>query len=189
MDSKDLIYKYGHFYDKNTGQRLELSEGANIQIVALANDFIPATEVGKWPDVLLNPAMKEAEVRSEEGFKDLKKLSVQGTFLYFSIPPKEERGDTYEFKVKLLEDLYVYLKNDWKKDKLFDCACTVVAVVSNNIAYFEEIKAKSLNEAYKTTYVHFFGNAGNPACNALDRFYECPGFRGLTIGRNRIVKT
>lgn len=34
MQTRKLVYKYGHFYDQAAGQRLSLREGANIQIEA-----------------------------------------------------------------------------------------------------------------------------------------------------------
>lgn len=188
MESKELVYKYGHFYDNATHQRLALREGANIRIAALASDFITTSPVGKWPKDILDAKAKEAAVKAEKNLKGNKKICEQGTFLYFSIPrTKNKIRVNHEFKVKLLEDLYVYIKEGQDKDRLYDCTCTVIENISNTIDFFEEIKAKSLNEAYKNTYVHFFGNKGNPACNALDRFYEKPHCEDLTIGRNRIT--
>jgi hypothetical protein len=190
MQIKDLIYKYGHFYDKNTGERLGLKDGAAIRIEASKNDFFPVSAVGKWPKEIFNPERKESIVKSEPNLANCKKIYNQGTFLYFSISRRKNKkiSITHEFQVELLEDLYVYLKSDRKQDRLYDCACTVIANISNTIDFFEPIRAKSLNEAYKNTFVHYFENKGNPACNALDRFYEKPGCVDLTIGENRITK-
>ena len=108
--------------------------------------------------------------------------------MYFSIPrfvgPKNV---THEFKVELLEDLYLHLKSNWKlqEEKLYDCACVVRENISKTLDFFEEVYAESLNEVYKYTYVHYFGNEGNPACNAIDRFYDEPGKGELIISRLR----
>ena len=40
---------------------------------------------------------------------------------------------------------------------------------------FEEVRGRSLNEVYKNTFVHYFGNNGSSSCNAIDRFYENKG--------------
>jgi hypothetical protein len=190
MESKDLVYKYGHFYDKTTGKRLGLKEGALFCIQASKNDFVSFSGVGKLPKKIFDSHEKELLLKNEPNLASYKKICSQGSFLYFSISRfGNPMNINHEFQVKLLEDLYVYLKRDWKRqeDRLFDCARTVVADISETIEFFEEINAKSLNEAYKNTFVHFFENKGNPACTALDRFYEKPGCDNLTIAKKRIV--
>lgn len=81
-----------------------------------------------------------------------------------------ENAETHhEFEVELLEDLYMFIKDDWKiqEGKLYSCACIVRKTMTNSIAFFEKVYAQSLNEVYKNTYVHYFGNEGNPGlqCN------------------------
>ena len=53
---------------------------------------------------------------------------------------------------------------------------------------FEEIFCKSLNQIYKNTFVHYFGNEGNPSCNAIDRFYEDAAKGEKVINRYRIIE-
>jgi hypothetical protein len=94
--------------------------------------------------------------------------------------------------VELLEDLYLFISK--KKDdennegKLYSCACVVRENTNNKIKFFEEIHATSLNELYKSTYVHYFGNFGNPACNALDRFYEKENDSDSNLMTYRVIK-
>lgn len=98
----------------------------------------------------------------------------RNTSLFFEIKIKQKQ---YIFEVKLLEELYAFKKKEWKNKtlRLYDCYCKVVNSTGEQIDYFEPIYGKSLNELYKNTYIHFFGNEGNPAVNALDRFYELSG--------------
>jgi hypothetical protein len=178
MISKNLIFVHGHFYDRNTQKRVTLQDGANIYLVAAQESFSPVVPIGKLPEELLNTQDKEEAVRTTPGLEAYKKIGEAGDYLYFTINRKEgEIVLAHEFKVLLLEDLYLFLKREWKnqEDRLFDCACVVKENISNTITYFEEINAGSLNEAFKNTYVHFFGNEGNPSSNAIERFYERTG--------------
>lgn len=189
MESKHLVFKNDHFYDGETKLRIELKDGSVFCIVATASDFISPNPAGNPVDVILDSKRKEDEVKKESDVGLYKKIYNAGDLLYFSIPRQvDERKILHEFQVELLEDLYFYFKSKWKgqEDKLFDCACIVKRNISNTIEFFEEIHASSLNEVYKNTFVHFFGNKGNPACNAIDRFYDAPGSNDKdSISRNR----
>lgn len=187
MESKELIYKNGHFYEAN-GKRVGLKDGVKITISAQENPFISFSPVGAYPLKVLNSAQKEFEIRNEAKLTKQRKIYERGSFLYFSIPRVVgEKIITHEFKVELKEELYLHLKSNWKlqEERLYNCACVVTKNISGTIDFFEEVYAESLNEAYKYTFVHYFGNEGNPACNAIDRFYDTPGKEELTISRFR----
>jgi hypothetical protein len=178
MHSKNLTYKNGHFYEN--GKRIEIKEGAKVCVVANESDFIELPE-----DLFYKPEKKTSkelkhEIENDNDITEPKKIKDVKATLFFSISRIEEKGRvTHEFEVELLEDLYFFKRKSWKKPefRLYDCACVVKQNTSKSLSYFEEIHAKSLNEAYKKTFVHYFGNKGNAACNAIDRFYEkeaCP---------------
>lgn len=186
MESKTLIYKNGHFYDKRTGVRMELTDNSELTIVTDDNSFVEAPPIGKWPEG--HPATSlelQAMLVSDSLHMKIdrfKKIYDQGTHLYFSI------HGYHEFEVELKEDLYVYTNiadPRQTEGKLFDCACELTKNTSFSIDYFEKIIGKSLNEIYKNTFVHYFGNNANPACNALNRFYEFSGREDMTIGQHR----
>lgn len=186
MESRNLIYKYGHFYDSVSKKRMTLVDGAEICIVALPGSFTDGPHVGPFPLKVLNQTEKEFEIRNEPDLVKHNRIYKKGSFLYFYISRSHGKENvTHEFKVELMEDLYLFLKKGWKQEKLYDCSCIVRENISGTIDFFEEIHAESLNEAYKNTFVHFFGNEGNPACNALDRFYDAPGSYDLKVGRHR----
>ena len=176
METKDLIYKNGHFYDRTTQKRVRLTDGAQISITAAPEHFLPFSPAGAWPLKILSHMDKLNLLLNEVKPSKHKKIAGQGAFLYFSINRHSKTKEiiNHEFKVELLEDLYLFLKSDWKtqEEKLYDCACVVRENTTKTIDFFEPVYAESLNEVYKYTFVHYFGNDGNPACNAIDRFYE-----------------
>lgn len=188
MQSKNLIYKNGHFYDASSGKRTGIKDSAKVCVVALEKDFISCDPAGIWPLKISDNKVLEMKIKSDKEISNFKKIFQKGDLLYFTIPRKVKDIETkHEFEVELLEDLYLFMKNSWKlqEGKLYDCACVVKKNICNTIEYFEEVHAQSLNEVYKNTYVHYFGNEGNPACNAIDRFYEKQGKEGLKLRRYR----
>jgi hypothetical protein len=183
METKSLIYINGHFYEQD-GKRIELQEGSEIRVETVKKGFIETQPAGRWPIMIKDSNEKAIEVTNDALVAISKKILGEGSFLYFNIPRGKKE---YEFKVELFEDLYMVKKKNRKNVKpvLYDCTCIVKENTSHNIKFFEEIFAKSLNELYKNTYVHFWGNEGNPACNAIDRFYEKPGMEDLSLMRYR----
>ena len=189
METKDLIYKNGHFYDLTTKKRVLLADGANISMTTNPAHFLPFAPIGGHPTKLLGQMEKEKTLLEEFNPSKHKKIGNKGSFLYFSINriAKDHRVINHEFKVELLEDLYLYLKPEWKtqEEKLYGCACVVIENTTKTIDFFEPVYAASLNEVYKYTFVHYFGNDGNPACNAIDRFYDEVGNEESTLRRFR----
>lgn len=179
MKSINLIYKNGHFYNATTKNRLELADGAEVMLVVSNEKMLEPQEfVGEKSETKnskeLNNELKALKNKGE--VQEFEVLYEIGTHLYFNIPIAIDKKNYayYEFQIELLEDLYAFIKTSWK-DKtanLYDCACRVISNPTQNIDFFEEVYAKSLNEVYKNTYVHYFRNKGNPACNAMDRFYS-----------------
>jgi hypothetical protein len=174
MESKNLIYVNGHFYEKQSGLRLELREGSEICVVATDNGFIKAKPAGTWPLDVMGSEEKEFELKNDTEIASYKKILNKGSFLYFYISRTKPEKIKHWFKIELLEDLYMYRKKNVEEGDLYGCWCVVKENISNSLSYFEDIYARSLNELYKNTFVHFFNNKGNPACNAIDRFLEDP---------------
>jgi hypothetical protein len=178
MKSINLIYKNGHFYDAESKQRLELADGAEVMLVVTDPEFVKPQEfVGETPNPKTVEALNNKLKRLKENreVQQYELLYPRGTHLYFTIPIAIDNKTytQYDFQVELLEELYAIIKTSWKDQSagLYDCTCVVIDNPSQNIDFFEIVCAKSLNELYKNTYVHYFRNKGNPACNAMDRFY------------------
>jgi hypothetical protein len=109
-------------------------------------------------------------------------LKSAGEYLYFFITEENENKDEKPtkhscFRVKLLEDLFLYTSDTWKNidlikgGRLSDCACIVDESTDDKLPFFENIYAKSVTSAYKKTHVHYFGNAGSPSKNSFDSLY------------------
>ena len=199
MISKVVTYKNGHFYDKETGQRFELAEGSELAITTYDNFKATTRGVGEVPDTLKSQqeiAIELKVAKDSKEIRDYQKIYSEGTILYvwmsINKDVKKPNGTTdkenqkYLFKVILDEDLYVYIKSNWKEGRLWDCACRIIEEPTNRLSFFEVVYGKSLNEVYKNTFVHYFGNNGNPACNAIDRFLVQPDDENLKI-RNAMV--
>ena len=173
MESKNLIFKNGHFYDVQSMKRIKIKDGAEVCIVASSNSFEIANPAGTILEEPKSSAALLNEIKSDKEISSYSPIKKKGELLYFYI---DHDFIQHEFQVELLEDLYLFTKSKWKKQdaRLYDCACVVRKNFNHSISFFEEVSAKSLNEVYKNTFVHYFGNEGNPACNAIDRFYQQP---------------
>ncbi|GAB3026610.1 hypothetical protein [Spirosoma pulveris] len=173
MISKNVVYRNGHFYEKSTGERFSIKTGSEIVVVADSSAFGDCTPAGNFD---LKPRSEEeiiTKMVSDDIAIMFQKLLPRGSKLYFYISSMGEHPRKLRFEVELLEDLFACLKPCWKQQegRLVDCFCKTSRELDNQIDFFEEVFGKSLNEVYKNTFVHFLGNNGNPACNALDRFY------------------
>ncbi|MFN0201179.1 MAG: hypothetical protein ACKVTZ_06650 [Bacteroidia bacterium] len=176
MNILKLIYRNGYFYDTQTNTRICIKEGAEIAIVADPAAFEAYTPIGTQKKVRLKEEQEDV-IKQEKGVSHYDIVFERGTKLYFDIPVDKEEARllTPTFEVELLEDLFVYLKHTWKfqEFRLWTCACVVTKMQNRSEADvpFEKVYGFSLNELYKNTYIHYFGNKGNPAVNAADRFY------------------
>lgn len=179
-----LIYVNGHFYDSETKQRITIMDDTEV-IIPNEKNTSKAEKVGGHHDIR-DSKKQEAKIKNDFNVIKYKKVLEVGAKLYFWI---NLSNINHVFEVELLEDLYFYLKKDGKKNdsRLYDCACVVRQNTSKTIKMFEEIFGKSLNQVYKNTYVHFFGNHGAPSCNAIDRFYEDMGAVDKSINVYRII--
>lgn len=185
---KNLIYKNGHFYDTLNGTRIGFKDDAKISIKAASSDLISFLPCGTYPLQIKERKVLEASLKSDKTISKYTLVKKRGELLYFYVNHRKEGAEIHhEFEVELLEDLYMFIKGKWKiqEGRLYDCACVVRKILTNSIDFFEVVYAESLNEVYKNTFVHYFGNEGNPACNAIDRFYEAPGCEKLALRKYR----
>ena len=193
MVTKDIIYQYGHFYEKFTGKRIEVKYGSLLVVAANEDSFFTPKEAGQKQDRVKSQDELMSELtllKKSNEISEFTKICQCGEVLYFYISSSPSNVDPkfrqkYVFKVKLREDLYIILKSKWKNQegKLYDCSCVTIANIDCKLDLFEEVYAKSLNELYKCTYIHYFGNEGSPSCNALDRFHNEPKLHESTTVR------
>ena len=181
MRSININFQHGHIYNSDTQERVIIEESTNY-ILIFENES--DVKIGKFdkPERIRSETEIYNEIKADPNVTHIKKLKPAGTYLYFFITEENENKDEKSskhsrFRVKLLEDLFLYTSNTWKNSdlteggRLADCACVVDESAEDNLPFFEEIYAKSVTSAYKKTHVHYFGNAGSPSKNSFDCLY------------------
>ncbi|KYG81370.1 hypothetical protein EV198_1542 [Roseivirga ehrenbergii] len=183
MKPLNVIYKYGHFYDTKTNQRVLIKDGEELVLVVrsdaalLQND--PLNEIHK------PRTAKEIEQDIErlDHFQWHKKILSKGDKLYFTINSQILTSDDQEkikvtFETELLEDLYYYKTTSVS---LASCNCIVNRIVAGNLLFFESINAGSLNEAHNRTFVHYFSKYGQGTSQANSKFKLPNGEKLVTL--------
>lgn len=165
MKSINLIYKNGHFYNADSKKRILFKDGEEFCIVSKKTDFGEAPSAGRVPKKILS-SEELLNLLKKKGITDFHKICKKNDILLFSI----HTDKTYTFKVLLFEDLYLYRHEKGSDYKLFDCQVKTIENVEDYIDFFEPVYGKSLSDVRKCTYVHYFGNNGNPSANALTDF-------------------
>lgn len=189
MKSHTLVYLNGHFYDQFTRERVALADNQPYVVVGEVGHFRANTPIG----IKVSEPLPELEIEAslllkifDGKIKRYHLLLEAGNKLYFQIRCSVEGSANFGdflFEVELLEALFAYLPTGKAGyPRVFDCACQIVNMVGDNqLKYFEPVYGKSLNDLYKSTYVHYFWNLGNPASNALNRFYLDMQLQGMRV--------
>lgn len=173
MKTLEVIYKYGHFYDKKTGRRLIVKDETELAIVLPDNNQLLEHDPLNLPQRPREAAELEEQMRGLKGFKRFKKILNKGANLSFVITSAIMTSDvtkryTIEFGLILMEDLYIY---ETTKVLLSQSYCVVDKVLKGHLPYFEPMHAYSLNEAHHKTFVHFFNKRGHGTANAFDKYF------------------
>lgn len=170
FETRNAVFRQGHFYDDASHQRIELNEGTQVCLVAQEGGFRERQPVGLKPERYRNGEEMAAAVEGQNGFRKAWLLAKAGTTLYFGLDRKK-----HLFEVLLHENLYLYNCRQWKDETdlyLFDCACEVVANPNNSLASFEPVFGTSISDLHKSAYVHYLQNKGNASRNAVTIFYR-----------------
>jgi hypothetical protein len=192
MESIEAIYKFGNLYEKNSRKRILINDGAAVTIIMNEEDKLSDDPNLVHPEIL-DAAAKEKQVSDFISKEYYWKLFDSGTWLYFEISAGVKRREGKQpirtrFKVKLLEDLYIYnKKEDVKYARFFDCLCLVEECLSD-FEFFEPIYATSLNDAYTKTYELYFAMFGKSTCNAFDRFSKAEDMRVMIRGLTESIQ-
>jgi hypothetical protein len=178
MDTKKLIYRNGHFYDSSRKERVSFQDGTEYVIVASGDSITAANPAGNKKEPISSKALEKelaGKIASQE-YSSVTKILPKGSFTYFKLNPiKAGEGivGPLIFQVELFEDLYAYLLRKGKRQepRLYECACAVIGLKSGKIDFFEKVYGESMNDVFKCTFVHYFGNMGHATGNALDRIH------------------
>ena len=171
MKSHNIIYKNNKFYDQHTEQRVFPKDGELFLIAGDDNSFVnhdPLNIPHNEKDIL-NGDEKLKEVKKINHLKTFKLALQAGSDVFFEVSINKTKNESeqlnYGFRIMLLEDLYLYNCTSWEEKKeamFYGCRCAVVEPVHNNVDFFEQIYASSLNEAYSNTFQFYFPNQGTP---------------------------
>ncbi|MGH1388407.1 hypothetical protein [Kordia sp.] len=95
-----------------------------------------------------------------------------------------------EFRLELLEDLYMYNKKDRPEmAQLFPCKCIISECLTNNFAFFEPVYGDSLNKARTKLHELYFSLVVNPASNAFREFYVSRNYNKHDINLEKLRLT
>jgi hypothetical protein len=170
--------QHGHMYNSDTRERIILAEGVNYFLITDKEENIEIDNFAPPKRLKSKQEIFDALV-AEPKVTHVKKLFDKGKELYFFIELQNQKGVLKQsrFKIQLLEDLFLYSRNDWKQKelislgKLAECECVVHESEFDSLPFFENIFAKSISSACKRTHIHYFGNDGSPSKNAFDSIY------------------
>ncbi|MFD2717429.1 hypothetical protein ACFST9_01800 [Hymenobacter monticola] len=170
FETRNAVFRQGHFYDTRDNQRIELHEGTQVCLVAQEGGFRQLRPIGLKPEHYRSSEEMLAEVKHQHHFRKEWLLAKAGTILYFGLQNKK-----HVFAAQLLEDLYLYNCSHWKDETdlyLYDCACELTENTNRSLSVFEPVFGASLNDLYNKTYVHFLQHKGNASRNAVTVFYR-----------------
>jgi hypothetical protein len=111
MKAYKVLFKNGHFIEKNTNKRIMLANNGEFIITGEDMQFADKDEKLRTLD-LMEPAAKLDAVHKKFGPDKVIQLLTVGTILFFRIGNSKrlanEKTMEYFFKCTLLEDLYMY---------------------------------------------------------------------------------
>ncbi|TSC77423.1 MAG: hypothetical protein G01um101429_1055 [Parcubacteria group bacterium Gr01-1014_29] len=142
----DAVVKGRKFFDEKTGDELNLKEGARVKITVSVY------------------SLEEKEIKSHREIKRNKILD-KGEILHFKFYVPGEEHRLYEFKVTLLNDLYLVQKGN-KFSNLELCRCLVEADRTR-----EKFEADSLNQAFMIASIKYKPNNKSHTCNVFKTFF------------------
>lgn len=179
MKAIDVIYKFGHLYNRETQERILIEDGAQVSIVINTENILKEDPSIAQKEKPLNSESKVLELANKFGSTTpYWLLKKSGDSLFFKISgfvPKRHGNESFllEFRMELLEDLYIYNK---KRDRpemaqLFPCKCVISDCLTNNFEFFEPVYGDSLNKARTKLHELYFSRVVNPASNAFREFF------------------
>lgn len=175
MKSYNIVFKNNKFYEAEAGKRVFPKDGGIFLIASDSECFEDNDPLNlpHQPQSILNTAEKLQELLDLENLKSYSLFLPANTHLFFKVSLSKKKNTQeamhYEFRLTLLEDLYLYYSTTWKDNSFaesFNCKCIVDVDVLGNVGFFEPIYANSINEAYSKTRQFYFANQGTAGASA-----------------------
>lgn len=205
MKAYNAIYKYGHLYDAETGQRILLKENSEIALViqSFERDIYavdPKNDPNDEGNLPRSVEDLKALVESEQ-YHHFEKVLDRNQHLYLKIKAgdKDEQGKRrYDccFRVTLLEELYMIWKAPGTKIGEFflkhnrSCSCVVDALIYGELDkhFFEPIYGSSLSDVYTLTYEMYFSRFGRSGVNIYKFIHSDPYINDKTMEQKRDIE-
>lgn len=180
MKAFKVVYRHGHFIDKETKRRIILVQGAEYIITAAQEDFT-AEDATLKAEEPLSEGEKATWGENKFGEGKYGRILKAGEKLFFRVGnSKRVKGDEssqYILLCSILEDLYLYLltgkkghsAEDWR---LAECKCVLEKCLLGGLTLTEKIPAESLNKLFSHTVMFYFSLQRTGACNAFDTFFR-----------------
>jgi hypothetical protein len=178
MKTYKTTFKHGHFIDTFTGKRIIPVQGADYEISGFSDAFREEDEKLRVFEPM-SSNKKHSQIIEKYGEYNIIKIVDAGTKLVFRVGnAKKVQGDEsieYIFTCQLLEDLYIYKKdqkagddpNHWRLD---NCICNLENCISGGLTLSEKISAPSLNMLFASTVAFYFNMQRSTVCNAFKTF-------------------
>lgn len=196
MKNLNVIYRNGHFYNKENEKRIIFKEENSYSIQGYKNSFLledPLNEKHKSEEILDADAMK-ADILNIKELESYALLLPAGTKLQFHLgtlkKAAENQHNYFRFELELLEDLYLYRKKTMKagNKRLNDCKCVIYKETTGNLQNFEKVYGNSLNNAYSQTCMLYLA-ARRTSSGSVPNEVSLLGKKKETIGvlRNAVT--
>ena len=103
----------------------------------------------------------------------MKEKTCSSKYLDTSKEGKKKKYFQLEFKLQLLEDLYITnsKRDNPRMAKLFPCKCVISDCLTEEFDFFEPVHGDSLNKARTKLHELYFSRIVNPASNAFRVFF------------------
>jgi hypothetical protein len=176
IKNHEIKFRNNQFIVAQTGKVLHLKPNETFYIQGddinfLEKDFL---------DQIRKPLDSKEKLERLQQFhkKDhLELLAAANTEFYFHFGlgrntiEEEKSGSHFAFKAKILEDLYMFSKNQ-KTWRMCTCVSEANEIVEGKLDFdFENVEANSLSELFANVISTYFNRKRSTACNAFTDFY------------------
>lgn len=195
-------HQNGLLFNKENGKRVILKEQFEYSIMGEDIAFEEEDSLNKQHKSNRNAEDMEIYIQYKYQGAEIRKLLNANHLLIFRVglgKTKEgDRGSTYHFLCRILEDLYAYRKKNFKLPRLCECNCVVEHCLTQNLD-FEPVYAESLNQVSTKTIMHYFPLKRSSSLNVPNEFKPVisieeykkylGGYNGLNdlAGLNKII--
>jgi hypothetical protein len=173
MKAYKVKHQGGLLFNKENGKRIVLKEQFEFTITGEDAGFEEEDSLNKQPEKIRNSDEMQNYIHGKYAGMEIKRLLPASHLFVFRVglgkTKQGDKGYTYHFLCKILEDLYAYRNKNSKMPRLCVCNCVVEKCLTNNLD-FESVYAESLNQASTKTIMHYFPLKRSSSLNVINEF-------------------